>query len=89
MNKPRIFISSTILDFADLRSSLRYWLTEAAFDVQMSEHSDFDKDSSMNSYEACLETIATCEYFILIIGSRKGGMYDDVKTRFTIKLESD
>ena len=76
MNKPRIFISSTIYDFADLRSALKYWLTEAGFDVQMSEHSDFDKNSSLNSYEACLETIATCDYFILLMGGRKGGSYD-------------
>jgi len=77
MNKPRIFISSTIYDFADLRSSLKYWLTEAGFDVQMSEHSDFDKNSSVNSYDACLETIATCDHFILLVGARKGGMFDD------------
>jgi len=77
MNKPRIFISSTIYDFADLRSALKYWLTEAGFDVQMSEHSDFDKNSSINSYEACLETIATCDYFILLVGGRKGGGYDE------------
>ena len=77
MNKPRIFISSTIYDFADLRSALKYWLAEAGFDVQMSEHSDFDKNSSINSYEACLETIATCDYFILLVGGRKGGGYDE------------
>jgi len=77
MTKPRIFISSTVIDFADLRSALKYWLTEAGFDVQMSEHADFDKNSAINSYEACLETIASCDYFILLIGSRKGGDYND------------
>ena len=77
MNKPRVFISSTIYDFADMRSALKYWLAEAGFDVQTSEHSDFDKESSSNSYDACLETIAICDYFVLLIGSRKGGMFDD------------
>ena len=28
MNKPVVFISSTIYDFSDLRSSMKYWLTE-------------------------------------------------------------
>jgi len=77
MKRPRIFISSTIYDFKDLRSSLRYWLQdELGYDVQMSEYCNFDKDSSKNSYEACLEVIPDCEVFILLIGSRVGGMYD-------------
>jgi len=77
MTKPRVFISSTIHDFADLRSALKYWLEEAGCYVQMSEYADFEKDSAANSYEACLETIATCDFFILLVGSRKGGLYDD------------
>jgi hypothetical protein len=76
MEKLRIFISSTIYDFKDLRSSLRYWLNELGYDVQLSEYSDFDKNSSKNSYDACLEAISECSIFILLIGSRVGGMYD-------------
>jgi len=46
MQKPKIFISSTIYDFQDLRSSLKYWLSELGFSVQLSEYSDFEEDSS-------------------------------------------
>lgn len=76
MNKPSVFISSTIYDFKDLRSAIKYWLEEAGYEVQSSEHSDFAKDSSLNSYDACLDVIPRCDYFILLIGRRVGGMFD-------------
>ncbi len=54
MNKPIIFISSTIYDFADLRSSMKYWLDEMGFTTQLSEYNDFIKDTTQNSYDACI-----------------------------------
>lgn len=75
MNKPKIFVSSTIYDFKDLRSALKYWLTEKGYEVRMSERNDFKKDSSQNSYQACLDSIEECDYFILLIGSGAGGIY--------------
>lgn len=75
MNKPKIFVSSTIYDFKDLRSALKYWLTEKGYEVRMSERNDFKKDSNQNSYQACLDSIKECDYFILLIGSRAGGIY--------------
>ncbi len=75
MNKPKVFVSSTIYDFKDLRSALKYWLTEKGYEVRMSERNDFRKDSSQNSYQACLDSIGECDYFILLIGSRAGGIY--------------
>lgn len=77
MVRPRVFISSTIYDFHDLRSALKYWLEESGYEVLMSESCDFEKDSSRNSYDACLETIKECDYFILLIGGRVGGWYDE------------
>ncbi|MCL2565687.1 MAG: DUF4062 domain-containing protein [Defluviitaleaceae bacterium] len=77
MDKPRVFISSTIYDFYDLRSALKYWLSEAGYDAQLSEHPDFSKDSSLNSYDACLNSIHSCDYFILLIGGRRGGTLTD------------
>lgn len=75
MDLPKVFISSTIYDMKDLRSALKFWLNEQGFIVQMSDQSDFRKNSSENSYQACLDTISNCDYFILIIGSRVGGLY--------------
>lgn len=75
MNKPQVFISSTIYDFKDLRSALKFWLTEKGYEARMSERNDFKKDSNQNSYQACLDSIKECDYFILLIGSRSGGIY--------------
>lgn len=75
MNKPTIFISSTIYDFADLRSAIKFWLDEMGFNTQLSEYNDFIKDTRQNSYDACLDAVRQCDYFVLLIGSRRGGMY--------------
>jgi hypothetical protein len=75
--KPSIFISSTIYDFKDLRSALKYFFEGFGFIVQMSDHNDFAKPLDKNSYEACFDTIRNCDYFILLIGSRVGGLYDE------------
>ncbi|PFD94005.1 hypothetical protein CN275_00530 [Bacillus anthracis] len=76
MKKPKIFVSSTIYDFSDLRSAIKYFLNEYGFEVQMSEYNDFEKDLNENSYNACLKAIEGCDYYLLLIGSRVGGYYD-------------
>jgi hypothetical protein len=76
-SKPKVFISSTIYDLRDLRSSLKYWLEEIGCEVFLSDHSDFPVNPNENSYQSCLETIDNCDYFILLIGDRVGGWYDE------------
>lgn len=76
-SKPRVFVSSTIYDFADLRTALKYWLNEMGFEVFMSECNDFKKDSADNSYKACLNAIQECNYYILLIGARVGGLFSE------------
>jgi len=75
MRKPSVFISSTIYDFSVLRSALKYWLEEMGFNAQLSEYNDFQKDLTTNSYEACLKAVSECDYFVLLIGTRRGGLY--------------
>lgn len=75
MNKPKIFVSSTVHEFRDLRSSLKFWLGEFGYQVQLSEFNDFEKNLDNNSYKACLDSIEKVQYFILFIGSRVGGFY--------------
>jgi hypothetical protein len=75
-SKPKVFISSTIYDFHDLRSALKYWLEELGYEVLLSEFNDFPVNPDKNSYQACLEAIDTCHYFILLIGCRVGGWYN-------------
>lgn len=80
MQKPVFFISSTIHDFKDLRSAIKWLLEENNYQVNASEYNDFAKPLDKNSYEACLKAIDNSDYFILLIGDRIGGMYDEHNT---------
>lgn len=79
MNRPTFFISSTIHDFRDLRSALKYYLEQQGCKVLASEFNDFEKPLDQHSYNACLQSIHTADYFILLIGARVGGWYDEPK----------
>lgn len=76
MDKPTFFISSTIYDFRDLRSALKFYLEEQGCKVLASEFNDFQKPLGPHSYEACLQAIKSADYFILLIGTRVGGWYN-------------
>lgn len=78
MHRPTFFISSTIYDFRDLRSALKFYLEEQGCKVLASEFNDFEKPLDKHSYEACLEAIRSADYFVLLIGTRVGGWYDEV-----------
>jgi hypothetical protein len=78
-DKPKIFVSSTIYDFRDLRTALKFWLEELGFEVYLSEQNDFPVQSDLNSYETCIQAINDCDYFILLVGGRVGGWYDKDK----------
>lgn len=75
MKRPTFFISSTIYDFRDLRSALKFFLEELGCKVLASEFNDFEKPLDEHSYDACLKAIHSADYFILLIGSRIGGWY--------------
>lgn len=80
MKIPKFFISSTIYDFSDLRSSIKYYLEQQGYPVLASEYNDFPKPLDVHSYEACIEALKSADYFILLIGSRVGGWYDEGNT---------
>jgi hypothetical protein len=74
-NQPRVFISSTISDFRDLRSALKFWLEELGLRVLLSEFNDFDRRPDQGTFASCFEAISTCHYFVLLIGSKRGSFY--------------
>jgi hypothetical protein len=76
MKPPTFFLSSTIYDFRDLRSALKFYLEEQGCTVLASEYNDFLKPLDTHSYEACLRAIERADYYVLLIGSRVGGWYD-------------
>jgi hypothetical protein len=87
MPKPIIYISSTIYDFRDLRSALKYWLEELGYQVFLSEFNDFRKPIDDSSYNACLRSVESASYFILLIGARVGGFYDSSKNVSITRME--
>ena len=74
--KPKVFISSTIYDFKDLRSAIKYYLEELGFEVWLSDYNDFPKSLDKNTIDECINTLEKADYYILLIGARVGGYYD-------------
>lgn len=76
MKPPTFFLSSTIYDFRDLRSAIKFTLEARGCRVLASEFNDFGGDLDKHSYEACITNINQADYFVLVIGGRVGGWYD-------------
>lgn len=76
MKPPTFFLSSTIYDFRDLRSAIKFYLEDQGCTVLASEFNDFLKPLDRHSYEACLKAIEQADYFVLLIGTRVGGWFD-------------
>lgn len=74
--RPTFFLSSTIYDFRDLRSAIKFSLEGRGCRVLASEFNDFGGTLDQHSYEACLTNIEQADYFVLMIGARVGGWYD-------------
>lgn len=77
IDRPTVFLSSTVFDFADLRSALKDYLETRGCRVLASEFTDFTKPLDKHSYQACLDTIEQSDLFVLFIGRRIGGWYDE------------
>jgi len=75
--RPRVFVSSTILDLRDLRSAVKYFLEESGFDVILSEFPTFPHTLDQSARLAAIPAIGDCDYFILIIGDRYGSLLDE------------
>lgn len=78
-HRPTFFLSSTIHDFRDLRSAIKFSLEQRGCLVLASEFNDFGGSLDLHSYEACLSNIERADFFVLLIGSRVGGWYDSKK----------
>jgi hypothetical protein len=73
--RPRVFVSSTVLDFVDLRSALRHWLEELGFEVAMSETADFPRQPDQDTFLSCLQAIESSDFYVLLMGTRVGSAY--------------
>ena len=81
--RPRVFISSTIPEFRDLRSAIRYWFEESGFEVQTFELPDFEHRPDASAFEACFDNIRASDYYVLLIGRDRGSSFDETGTTVT------
>lgn len=72
--RPRVFLSSTVKDLADLRSALKYWLEEYGFVVFASEWPDFPHLLDRETVAAALGPIEQSDYYIAVLGMRAGSI---------------
>ena len=75
MAKPRIFISSTCFDLNDARSELTDFLEKYNFEVLNSQLNNFGVSPKKHSHTACLDQVENADFFIVIIGKRRGGTF--------------
>lgn len=73
----RVFVSSTIADFIDMRSALHYWLGERGCEVLASEISAFKTSGAESAIEACLNNVRRADYVVVLVGDRGGGWADE------------
>ena len=78
MNRPSVFISSTIADMSDLRSALKWWFEKNGFRVYLSEYPNFGPIGDTDPVEACLCNIEKSDYFIVLVGERAGKLIEDI-----------
>jgi Domain of unknown function (DUF4062) len=75
VSKPRTFLSSTCYDLVDARAALGSFLRDLGHEVLASESMSFGVAPGKHSHEACLDQVDNANFFILIVGGRRGGSY--------------
>ena len=73
----QIFISSTVEDLKPVRKKLLCALEQPGRIVRCSEDPRFPVEPGMTSHDACLAVVRRCHAFILLIGTRFGGEYQN------------
>ena len=74
---PTIFISSTVKEFADIRSALAHNLRALGFFVYLSESNEFEISGDRSAMDECFTNIRKSDVFILIVGKTKGTPFID------------
>ncbi|WP_422009071.1 DUF4062 domain-containing protein [Reyranella sp.] len=75
MAAPRVFLSSTCYDLAEVRDSLESFMAGAGMQPCLSEHGDVFFHPDLHTHVSCVSEISNCQLFVLIVGGRFGGKY--------------
>lgn len=87
MAVPRIFISSTCYDLAEIRDSLVSFFQSFGFESALSDRGDVFYHPDLHTHEACVGEVSNCHMLVLVIGGRFGGQYVADKTRSITNAE--
>lgn len=87
MAAPRVFISSTCYDLAEIRDSLVDFTLSFGFDPILSERGDVFYHPDLHTHESCLSEVNNCQLFLLIIGGRFGGSYKSDPNKSIVNAE--
>jgi hypothetical protein len=69
--KKNVYVSSTFLDLKEHRAALKIALERAKYDVEcMEKYPAFDERPK----DKCLEDVAACDYYVLILAHRYGSV---------------
>jgi hypothetical protein len=82
---PKVFIASTCYDLKYIRSNLKYLIETLGYEPVLSEHGDIFFSPNEHTHNSCLNEIENCQLFILIIGGRFGGNFQNSEKSITNK----
>ena len=71
MTLAKVYVSSTILDLKDERQQVLDWLRGMRHQAVDSYVADTD-----TVRESCLDDVASCDYYVLVLGHRYGFVFD-------------
>jgi|GEM_PF-4171130 len=70
-----VFLSSTVYDLVDLRSTVPQVVETLGLKTLASDRADFPVTPGIHSYRACLAALEIADIFVLIVAGRFGGSY--------------
>jgi len=84
---PKVFVSSTCFDLAEVREQLSRFIRSFGFEPVLSEHGDVFYKPDCHTHDSCLHEVSNCHLLVLIIGGRFGGEYVSDKTKSITNAE--
>ena len=87
MATPRIFVSSTCYDLAEIRDTLYSFIESLEYVPVFSDKNDVFYHPDLHTHDSCIKEIETCQLFILIIGGRYGGGFHLDTSRSIVNAE--
>jgi hypothetical protein len=74
--KMKVFLSSTCYDLKDLRAEIEaFFKAKPGFTILLSDRPNFPVTPSKHRHDVCIENVADCDLFILVIDKRFGASY--------------